>query len=620
MSTERTVSDALVERLIEWGVDTIFGLPGDGINGLMDALNTHRDRIHYVHCRHEEVAAMAAVGYAKFTGRLGVCFSTASPGAIHMLNGLLDAKVEQAPILAITGMTYHDLIGTSYLQDVNTDYAFNDIALYNQRIMGPQHVINVVDYAVRTSLTHRGPSHLAFPIDYQAMAADGGTRFRRNVPGHNTTTYRPPIRVPQRQDLEAAAQALSGRRKVAILAGAGARGAGDELEQLADTLGAPVIKAMLGKDCVPDDSPYTTGSVALVGTRPSEEAMEECDALVIVGSTMPYIEFYPSPGQVVCVQIDDKPERIGLRHPVDVGLVGDARATLRELLPLLARNDDRAFLQKAQQGMQEWWALMEERGTSTELPMKPQVPAFTLNDALAPDAIICGDSGTVSTWVARQVRVRRGQMFSFSGTNCSMAAGLPYAIGAAAAYPGRQVVVFTGDGSLTMQLGDFLTAVQHDLPIKVVVVKNNILGLIKWEQMVFLGNPEYGVNMAPLDFVKFAEACGARGVHIEDPKRCADQMRQALAADGPAIIECVVDPHEPPIPAKVKKQQISHLTEALRQGTPNRNRIALQMVKDMLDESSFDASPGHVIPDRAGHAMAGIVGRLRDRASADHPQ
>ncbi|MGH8889699.1 MAG: thiamine pyrophosphate-dependent enzyme [Acidothermaceae bacterium] len=610
MSEDRTAADALVERLIEWGVDTIFGLPGDGINGLMDALHNKRDDIRYIHCRHEEVAAMAAVGYAKFTGRLGVCFATAAPGAIHMMNGLLDARLEQAPILAITGMTYHDLIGTSYLQDVNTEFVMNDIALYNQRIMGPQHIINVVDLAVRTSLTQRGPSHLSFPIDYQAAPAESGTRFRRNVPGHTSTSYRPPIRVPVRQDLEAAATLLAGKQKPAILAGAGARGARIELEAVAEKLGAPIVKAMLGKDCVPDDSPYTTGGIALVGTRPSEEALEQCDALLIVGSTLPYIEFYPSPGQAVCVQIDDKPDRIGLRYPVDVGLAGDARATLAELLPLLARNENREFLDQAQAGMREWWELMKERGTSEDVPMKPQVPAAALSDALADDAIVCGDSGTVTTWVARQVKIRKSQLFSFSGTNCSMAAGLPYAIGAAAAYPGRQVVVFTGDGSLTMQLGDFLTAVQHDLPIKVVVVKNNTLGLIKWEQMVFLGNPEYGVNMAPFDFVKFAEAAGAHGVHVEDPKKAHQQIAAALASDGPAIIECLVDPHEPPMPAKVKKNQVINLTEALREGTPNRRTIALQMVKDVLDESSFEASPAHVVPSAVGKVGRAVVDKL----------
>jgi pyruvate dehydrogenase (quinone)/pyruvate oxidase len=295
-------------------------------------------------------------------------------------------------------------------------------------------------------------------------------------------------------------------------------------------------------------------------------------------------------------------------------LAGDARATLAALLPLLARNEDRSFLEQAQQGMREWWELMEARGTSDDVPMKPQVPAHAVSAALTPDAIVCGDSGTVTTWSARQIKVRKGQQYSFSGTNCSMAAGLPYAIGAQAAYPGRQVVVFTGDGSMTMQLGDFLTAVQHQLPIKVVVTKNNTLGLIKWEQMVFLGNPEYGVNFAPLDFVKFAEACGARGMHIEDPTTCADQMREALSWDGPVIIECLVDPHEPPMPAKVKKSQVTALAQALRSGTPNRNRIALQMVKDVLDESSFDASPAHMVPSKIGQAASRIVEKLRDRA------
>ncbi|HZD67860.1 MAG TPA: thiamine pyrophosphate-dependent enzyme [Actinomycetes bacterium] len=612
MADDKTCSDLLVERLMEWGVDTVFGLPGDGINGLMEALRARHADLKYVHVRHEEAAAMAAVGYAKFTGRLGVCFSTAGPGAVHLMNGLIDAKVEQAPVLAITGMSYHDLVGTSYLQDINTDYLMNDVCLYNQRIMGGSHVVNVVDYACRTALTHRGPAHLAFPIDYQAAPASADPRFKRNVQGHTSVAFQRPVRIPERRLLEQAARVLEGRTRVAILAGAGARGAGPELEALADKLAAPIVKAQLGKDCVPDDSPYTTGAIALVGTRPSEETLEQCDALLIVGSTMPYIEFYPSPGQTACVQIDDKPERIGLRHPVDVGLCGDAAATLRELLPLLPRNQDRSFLERAQEGMKQWWALMEERGTRTDLPMKPQVPAWHLSEHLRDDAIVCGDSGTVTTWAARQIRTRGGQMFSFSGTNCSMAAALPYAIGAQAAFPDRQVVAFTGDGSLTMMLGDFLTCVQHHLPVKVVVLRNDTLGLIKWEQMVFLGNQEYGVNMAPLDFVKFAEACGARGVRIEDPASCGEGIARALEWDGPVIVECVVDPHEPPIPSKATSDQVSKLFTALKAGTPNRNQIALQMVKDMLDESSFDASPGGRLPEAAARAARPVVDRLKD--------
>ncbi|MBO0727644.1 MAG: thiamine pyrophosphate-requiring protein [Acidimicrobiaceae bacterium] len=612
---QRTAADAMLERLAEWGVDTIFGLPGDGINGFMEALRKEQGRVRYIHVRHEEVAAMAAVGYAKFTGRLGVCFATSGPGAAHLLNGLLDARVEQAPILAITGMSYHDLIGTSYLQDINNDYLFNDVAVFNQRIMGPQHVINMVDYACRSALTERGPAHLGFPIDYQAAPADSGSRYKRNVPGHTTTAYRPPVQVPRRQDLEAAAAVLNRASRVAILAGAGARGAGPELEAAADKLGAPIVKAMLGKDCVSDDSPFTTGSIGLVGTRPSEDALENCDGLLIVGSTMPYIEFYPAPGQAECVQIDDKPERIGLRYPATVGLAGDAKATLSELVARLERKEDRTFLTTAQRGMAEWWSLMEERGTSDDVPMRPQVPAWALSQTLDDDAIICGDSGTVTTFAARQIKIRGNQRFSFSGTNCSMAAGLPYAIGAAAAFPGRQVVVFTGDGSATMQLGDFLTCVQHQLPVKMMVIKNNTLGLIKWEQMVFLGNPEFGVSFAPLDFVKFAEACGAKGVHVEDPGRCHEDVRSALALEGPVIIEAVVNEHEPPLPSRVKKSQVLPLLQALRQGTPNRKQIALQMVKDMLDESSFEASPGRVIPTQIGKAAAKVMDKMHDTDS-----
>ncbi|MBO0702039.1 MAG: pyruvate oxidase, partial [Candidatus Dormibacteraeota bacterium] len=411
----------------------------------------------------------------------------------------------------------------------------------------------------------------------------------------------PPVAIPERSLLEQAVELLRGCGRVAILAGAGARGCRTELEQVAEKLAAPVVKAQLGKDCLPDDSPYTTGAVALVGTRPSEEALEQCDGLLIVGSTMPYIEYYPSPGQARCVQIDDKAYRIGLRHPVDVGLVGDARATLRELARLLPRKDDRSFLEQAQHGMTEWWSLMEERGTSTATPMRPQVPTWALSEAMREDAIVCGDSGTVTTWAARQLKLRGDQRFSFSGTNCSMAAALPYAIGAQVAHPGRQVIAYTGDGSLTMHLGDLVTCVQHHLPVKLVVIRNDSLGLIKWEQMVFLGNPEYGVDLAPVDFCGVARAMGWEAVRIDDPGRCAEQMQQALGNAGPVLIECVVDPHVPPLPAKVKKTQAENMASALAAGTPNRVRIGLTMGRQLAEEVTFEAS------------SAGVVKRAADR-------
>ncbi len=585
-----TASDLLVERLMDWGVDTVFGIPGDGINGLMEALRQRHDRVRYVHVRHEEVGAMAAVGYARFTGKLGVCFATSGPGAIHLANGLLDAKLEGVPLLAITGMTYHDLIGTHYLQDYDTDHLFSNLAAYNQRIMGPEHIHNVVDLACRTALSQRLPTHIAFPIDYQTADAEDLMRYKRNVPGHTSANFKLPVRIPPHEELQRAAELLAGRARIAILAGQGARGAGDELERLAETLAAPIIKASLGKDCVPDDSPYTTGGIGVIGTRPTQDAIESCDGLVIVGSSMPYIEFLPAPGQAACVQIDDRPERIGLRYPADVGLVGDARATLRELLPLLSRNEDRAFLERAQAGMRDWWALMEHRGTREDIPMKPQVVAWQLAQALDDDAIICGDSGQVTYWVT-QMRLRRGQRFSFSGTNCSMAAALPYAIGAQTAYPGRQVIAFTGDGSLTMQMGDLATLIQEQLPVKVIVFKNNSLGLIKWEQMVFIGNPEYGVDFAPVDFVKVAEGCGATAFHIEEPASCGEVLRQALAHPGPVVVEAVVDQNEPPLPAKITPDQAKALGEALAHGEEHRRRIGLTIGRQLIDEQTFAASP-----------------------------
>ncbi|MGH2905120.1 MAG: thiamine pyrophosphate-dependent enzyme [Solirubrobacteraceae bacterium] len=602
----QTAADLFLQRLLDWGVDTFFGLPGDGINGFWEALRKRQKDLRYVHVRHEEVGAMAAVGYAKFTGRLGVCLSTAGPGAIHLANGLLDARLEQAPLLAITGMTYHDLQGTSYLQDFDTDYLYSNLALYNQRIMGPEHIPNVVDLACRTAISHRGPVHIAFPIDYQAAEGEDMMRYKRNVPGHTTTAFTAARAPAPPDELQRAAELLSDCSRIAILAGAGARGAGAELEKVAECLGAPVVKASLGKDCLPDESPYVTGGIGVIGTRPSQEAMEGCDGLLIVGSTMPYIEFYPEPGQAVCVQIDDHPERIGLRYPADVGLVGDAKATLRELAPRLSRNEDRSFLEQAQGGVRDWWELMEQRGTAEEMPMKPQVVAWHLSKLLADDAIVCGDSGQVTTWVT-QMRLRAGQNFSFSGTNCSMAAALPYAIGAQTAFPGRQVIAFTGDGSLSMQMGDLATLMQEDLPVKVIVFKNNVLGLIKWEQMVFLGNPEYGVDFAPVDFVKVAEGCGAHAVHIEDPTRCEEQLREALAHPGPVVIEALVDGDEPPLPPKITSEQAKMMADALRRGEENRQRIGLTIGRSMLAEAGEPASPYGVLA-RARERITSLIG------------
>jgi pyruvate dehydrogenase (quinone) len=589
-----TASDLFVERLLEWDVDTVFGLPGDGINGFMEALRTRHDRLRYVHARHEEVGAMAAVGYARLTGKLGVCFATSGPGAIHLANGLLDARLEGVPLLAVTGMTYHDLIGTHYLQDFDTDYLFSNLAAYNERIMGPEHIHNVLDLACRTALSNRVPVHVAFPIDYQSADAEDLMRYKRNVPGHTTTAWSRPVRTPPEAELRRAAEVLGGCARPAILAGQGARGANQKLAAISEKLGAPIAKASLGKDCIPDDHPNVTGGIGVIGTRPTQDVMESCDGLLVVGSSMPYVEFWPAPGQAACVQIDDKPERIGLRYPADVGLVGDAKATLAALLPFLDRNEDRAFLEQTQRGIREWWTLMEQRGTRTDTPMKPQVVAWHLAQALDDDAIVCGDSGQVTYWVT-QMMLRAQQQFIYSGTNCSMAAALPYAIGAQTAYPRRQVIAFTGDGSLTMQMGDLATLMQHELPVKVVCFKNNTLGLIKWEQMVFLGNPEYGVDFAPVDFVKIAEGCGATGFHIEDPTMCGEQLRAALAHPGPVVVEAVVDANEPPLPAKITSEQAKLMYDALRRGQEGRTRIGLTIGRQIVQERDEPASPYGVL-------------------------
>src|SRR2546423_11249777 len=372
----KTVADLVIERLIGWGVHTIFGLPGDGINGLFEALRTHQDALQFIQVRHEEAAAFAACGYAKYTGRLGVCIATSGPGGIHLLNGLYDAKLDGQPVLAITGHTFHDLIGTHQQQDVDLDKLFMDVTVYNQRVMGPAHVNNVVDEAVKTALSRRGVAHITMPKDIQDWTANGSERSRENIAQHSGSLFAPAWPLPPPPLLQLAAEVINNGTRVAILVGQGCLQARDEVLALADKVAGPIIKALLGKAVVPDTSPYTTGGVGLLGTAPSQEALEECDTLIIAGSSFPYLEFYPKPGQARIVQIDIDSTRIGLRAPTDVGLVGDCRDVLQALLPLITRKEDRSFLAAAQERMQQWQELLEERGTRSDIPMKPQVVAY----------------------------------------------------------------------------------------------------------------------------------------------------------------------------------------------------------------------------------------------------
>src|SRR2546428_68953 len=475
-----TAADVLIETIQDWGVDVVFGLPGDGINGLMEALRKRREQVRFIQVRHEEAAALMACGYAKFTGKLGVCLATSGPGGIHLLNGFDDAALDGQPVLAITGMAYHDLIGTHTQQDVALDRLFMDVAKYNERIMGPSHVENVAHLACRTALAYRGVAHITFPVDIQEM--------------------------------------------------------------------------------------------------------EACDTLLMVGTSFPYIEFLPKPGQARGVHIELDPMRIGLRYPVEVGLVGDSARTLQALLPLLGRKADRGFLETAQEGMKGWHALMEDRATRADTPMKPQVLARELGRRLRSDAIVACDSGTIATWWARNIPVRRGQMHSLSGNLATMAAGLPYAIAAQAAYPERQVVAFVGDGGFSMLMAELATCVKYQLPVKIVIAKNNTLGQIKWEQIVFLGNPEYGCELQPIDFALFARSCGAAGFTIENPADCGRMLEEALATPGPVVVQGVVDPSEPPLPARVTLDQAAKFARSLLRGEPNSQKIALTVLADRIRE------------------------------------
>jgi len=579
-----TASDVLVESLLDWGVEMVFGIPGDGINGIIEALRTRQDRIRFIQVRHEEAAALAACGYAKWTGRLGVCLATSGPGGIHLLNGLYDAKLDGQPVLAITGLQFHDLLQTYTQQDVELDKLFIDVCVYNARIMGPAHVENVVELACRTALACRGVAHVTIPVDVQSHAVSSDERSERNIAHHVSDLMAVSSQMPSEDQLGRAVEILNSRKKTVILAGRGALGAREQLIAVSERLAAPIAKPLLGKAAVPDTHPNVTGGVGLLGTKPSQEALENCDSLLIAGSSFPYIEFYPKPGQARAVQIDIDPRRIGLRYPVEAGLVGDTARVLEALLPRLERRGDRSFLEHAQAGMKEWNELMTERATRSDKPMKPQVVAHELSKLLAEDAVIAGDTGTVTTWIARHLVLRGDMMFSCSGNLATMACGLPYAIAAALAYPNRQAIAFVGDGGLSMLLGELATCVKYQLDVKIIVIKNNSLGHIKWEQMVFLGNPEFGCDLQPIDFAAVARGFGLKAYTVDDPAACGEVLREALRTRGPVLVEAVVDPHEPPMPPKVTLKQAAHMAEALARGTPARGKIALTIASNTVRE------------------------------------
>jgi pyruvate dehydrogenase (quinone) len=579
-------ADIVAEALLDWKVEVIFGLPGDGINGFMEALRRRKDKIKFILVRHEESAAFMACAYAKYTGKLGVCVATSGPGAIHLLNGLYDAKLVNTPVLSITGSTYSDLMNSNYQQDVNLLQLFSDVTVYNNMINRPEHAEMTVDIACRSALSLRGVSHLTIPIDVQEMKLKG--RYSRHkVPGHTSDFYAN-ITVPERGLLEDAANILNSGRKIVLLVGQGALSAGDEVIQVAEKLEAPVVKALLGKAVIPDDHPVCIGGLGLLGTEPATDAMNEADTLLMIGTSFPYIDYLPKPGQARGIQIDIKPNNIGLRYPVEIGLVGDSKLVLSELLPLLQQRSEteRGFLKSKQDEMVDWNKLLKEQSSRTDKPIKPQVIADAVSELLEDNAIISVDCGTNTSWAAQYINIRKGMKFSLSGTLATMACGLPYAIAAQIAFPDRQCFAFVGDGGFTMLMGEFATAVQYNLPIKIIVIKNNTLGMIRWEQMAFLGNPEYGVEFTPIDFVKFAEACGGIGYAIKEPDEISSIMEQAMKMDKdrrkPVIIEASVDPFEPPMPPKVEMEFVTNLAESFVKGQPYAKRIGLTLFRNQV--------------------------------------
>jgi pyruvate dehydrogenase (quinone)/pyruvate decarboxylase len=545
LNGDLNTSDILVEALIDWGATHVFGIVGDGINSIIEALRKQQDRIRYIAVRHEEAAAFMACGFAKHTGRLGVCVGTTGPGAIHLMNGLYDAALDGAPVVALTGLTFHDLRGVRYQQGVDTVALMEPLTVYNEEVTGPEHAILIGNRACRAALGDRGVAHLAISKDVQMMKRSADKRSMRNPGARSSASWNPPLPTPPADQLRAAAAVLNAGSRVAVLAGQGALSAREEVTQLADLLGAPVAKALLGKAVLPDDSPFTTGGIGDLGTAPSSWAMRSCDTVLILGSTMPWEEYYPRPGQARGVQIDLKPDRLGLRYPIEVGLTGDVKATLQGLLPMLQRKADRAFLSEAQRRMGDWNGLLEKVENTARLPLRPQMVVRALSDLMADDAIISLDCGANTHFSARCLRLRANQRLTGTGMLASMAPGLSYAIAAKLAYPDRQSVTVVGDGGFAMLMAELTTAVAHNLPVKIVLLKNNSLAEVKFEQQE-LGNPEYGCALAPIDFVAFAKACGADGYRCERAEEVRPAIQAALSSPRPALVEAIVDADEKP--------------------------------------------------------------------------
>jgi pyruvate dehydrogenase (quinone) len=584
-----TVSDFIIQRLYNWGVRRVYGYPGDGINGLMGALERATDRISFIQARHEEMCAFMACGHAKFTGEVGVCLATSGPGAIHLLNGLYDAKLDHQPVVAIVGQSPRSAIGGSYQQEVDLHALFKDVAHeYVQTAMTPEQVRHLVDRAFRIATVERTVTCLIIPHDVQDLDA---VPTPPHVHGtvHSGIGVTRPLIVPAHPDLRRAADVLNAGSKVAMLVGAGARGAADEIIRVADLLGAGVAKALLGKDVLPDDLPFVTGAIGLLGTRPSWDMMQQCDTLLMVGTSFPYAEFLPKEGQARGVQIDIDGRMLAIRYPMEVNLIGDSAATLSALAPFLKRKDDRSWRKTIEDAVDEWWQLMERRAMNDADPVNPQRVFWELSSQLPDAAILTADSGSVANWYARDLKIRPGMMASLSGNLATMGPAVPYAIAAKMAYPDRPVIAFAGDGAMQMNgLNELITISRYwkewrDPRLVVLVLNNRDLNLVTWEQRALAGDPRFPASQDLPDFpyARFAETLGLVGVRVDRPDDIASAWRTVLSADRPAVYEAYTDPNVAPIPPHISLEQAKNFLASIVKGDAQALGFLKQIAKDV---------------------------------------
>jgi len=590
-----TVADVLLSRLREWNVGQVFGYPGDGINGLLVAWGRAADKPQFVQARHEEMAAFEAVGYAKFTGRFGVCMATSGPGAIHLLNGLYDAKLDHVPVVAVVGQTNRSAMGGSYQQEVDLLSLYKDVASdYVQMVTVPEQLPNVLDRAIRIALAERAPTAIIIPADVQELEYSAPSHEFKMVPSSLGADW--PTTSADNQGIAKAAEILNGGSKVAILAGQGARGARTELEQVAELLGAGVAKPLLGKDVLSDELPYVTGSIGLLGTRPSYEMMMNCDTLLTVGSSFPYTQFLPAFDQARGVQIDIDGKFIGMRYPYELNLIGDSAATLRALIPHLRRKEDRSWREGIEDNVAKWWRSMDAEADVAADPVNPMLVFRELSSRLPTDAIVTADSGSSANWYARQLKFRGDMRGSLSGNLATMGPGVPYGIGAKFGHPGRPVIVFAGDGAMQMNGLAELITVKHyweqwaDSRLIIAVLHNNDLNQVTWEMRAMEGAPKFteSQRLPDVSYEGFARSLGLYGVAVDKPEQVGAAWDQALAADRPTVLDFRTDPDIPPIPPHATFEQAKDAAKALLKGDENRWGI----LKEGLKAKAREVIPG----------------------------